>query len=326
MPIGLLSVSGFTPERVIDNSQISHWSDASEEWITRKTGIHERRYAGDDMAVSHLAANAARPLLPDDEARDKVALLIVATATPDQPQPATACFVQETLGLGLIPAFDVSAVCSGYLYGLVIAEALLSGRYRGSQALVIGADKFSAIMDRTDRRTVSLFGDGAGATLVGPVPDGYGIHGSALAADGKGAALVRVEAGGSRQPLTGQARDQGGHRFRMDGRGVTAWAERFVPQVVHQAAEQAGWGIDAIDRAVFHQGNVRLVQALGKTIGIPESKLAFTAPEFGNTAGAAVPLTLAEEHGKVPFQRGERILLASVGGGMTAGAVALTWY
>lgn len=326
MPTGILSVSGFAPERVIDNAQVGRWSGASEEWIARKTGIYERRYADDDTAVSDLAACAARPLLRDEAAREKIGLLIVATATPDQPQPATACFVQELLGLGTIPAFDVSAVCSGFLYSLVIAEALLSGRYAGAQALVVGADKFSALMDRSDRRTVSLFGDGAGAALVGPVPDGYGIHGSSLIADGQEAGLVRVEGGGSRQPLTARARAEDRHYFRMDGRGVVAWADHFVPKVVDQAMEQAGWGIDAIDRAVFHQGNTQLVRSLGESVGIPGSKLAFTAQEFGNTAGASIPLTLAEAHKKEPFRRGERILLVSVGGGMTAGAVTLTWY
>lgn len=326
MPTGILSVSGFAPARVIDNTQVSRWSDASEEWIARKTGVRERRYADDDTAVSDLAAGAARPLLGGAEAREKIALLIVATATPDQPQPATACFVQEALGLGTIPAFDVSAVCSGFLYSLVIAEAMLSGRYAGSRALVAGADKFSALMDRDDRRTVSLFGDGAGAVLLGPVPGGYGILGSSLIADGRGAGLVRVEAGGSRRPLTPRAREQGGHLFRMDGRGVVAWAGQFVPKVVHRTLEQAGWGIDAVDRAVFHQGNVRLVESLGESLGIPEGKLALTAPEFGNTAGAAIPLTLAKENERDPFRRGERVLLVAVGGGMTAGAVALTWY
>lgn len=326
MPTGILSVSGFTPERVIDNAQVARWSGASEEWITRKTGIYERRYADDDTAVSHLAARAARPLLRDEGTREKVGLLIVATATPDQPQPATACFVQALLGLGAVPAFDVSAVCSGFLYSLVIAEALLAGRYAGARALVIGADKFSAIMDPGDRRTVSLFGDGAGAALIGPVPDGYGIRGSSLIADGQEAGLVRVEAGGSRRPLTARAREGGGHHFRMDGRGVVAWADHFVPKAVDQALEQAGWEIDAVDRAVFHQGNARLVRSLGASVGLPESRLAFTAPEFGNTAGASIPLTLAQENQKEPFRRGERILLVAVGGGMTAGAVTLTWY
>ncbi|MFJ2060104.1 3-oxoacyl-ACP synthase III family protein [Streptomyces sp. NPDC087908] len=326
MGIGILSVGGYVPPTVVDNEQISEWAGTDPEWVAARTGISERHYAPAGMATSEMAAEAAAPLLEDESLRTRIGLLITATSTPDQPQPATAVMVQQRLDLPVLPAFDVNAVCSGFLYALATARAMLAQQDGGECALVVGADKYSTIMDRTDRKTVSLFGDGAGAVVLGPVPDGYGIHAVALLADGQSTSLVRVEAGGTRKPLTAQRVADGEHLFRMDGRAVRDWGLQFVPKAVDEALDHAGLTVGDIDRVVFHQGNTRLVEALGREMGIPQDKLALTAPEYGNTAAASIPLTLSHEHARKPFTRGERILLASVGGGMTAGAVVLTWY
>lgn len=326
MPLGVIALGDYVPDRVVANDEISRWADADPSWIAARTGIEERHYAEPELATSDLAVEAAKPLLDALDSPEEIGAVVVATSTPDQPQPATASFVQEKLDLDTVPAFDVNAVCSGFLYALTVAQGLLSTAASGTCALVIGADKYSTIMDRHDRKTVSLFGDGAGAVLLAPVPEGFGVHSSALLADGKASSYVRVEAGGSRVPLTPEARRQGRHLFRMDGRSVKDWGLQFVPKAVHQALGKAGWTVDDIDRAVFHQGNTRLVQALGEALGIESDRLALTAPVLGNTAAASIPLTLAHEHRRRPFQRGERILLASVGGGMTAAAVTLTWY
>ena len=251
--------------------------------------------------------------------------MVVATTTPDQPQPATAVFVQDKLGLQEVPAFDLNAVCSGFLYALDVADALLTAHPDWASVLVIGADKYSDIMDRGDRRTVSLFGDGAGAVLLGRVPEGHGVRGSALAADGRARDYVRVEAGGSRRPDR-EGADPAAHLFRMDGRAVRSWALQVVPKVVDRALHQAGLGVDDIDRVVFHQGNTRLVESLADALGIERGKVALSAPLLGNTAAASIPLTLHQEQARRPFQRGENILLAAVGGGMTAAASVLTWY
>ncbi|MEU6478139.1 ketoacyl-ACP synthase III [Streptomyces sp. NPDC047017] len=325
MPNGILCTAGYVPPKVVANEKIGAWTGASERWIEERTGILERRYAPDGMSTSDLAVGAAARLLEETPAAGEVDALVVATTTPDQPQPATAVFVQARLGLAGIPAFDVNAVCSGFLYGLDLADALLCAHRNWRSVLVIGSDTYSTIMDRADRRTVSLFGDGAGAALVGRVPDGYGIHATALIADGTTSDFVRVEGGGSRRPAT-TLDDPDELFFRMNGRAVKEWALQHVPKAVHQALDEAGLSVDDIDRAVFHQGNLRLVHALGDALGIDRGKLACTAQRYGNTAAASIPLTLSESHHNQPLTRGEHVLMASVGGGMTAGASVMTWY
>jgi 3-oxoacyl-(acyl-carrier-protein) synthase III len=325
VPNGILSVNGFVPDRIIDNHTIARWAQIPEDWIEERTGIRERRYADARTATSDLAAEAAAPLVADAGTRDAIGAMVVATTTPDQPQPATAVFVQEKLGLREVPAFDLNAVCSGFLYALSVADALLSAHPSWGNALVVAADKYSDIMDRSDRRTVSLFGDGAGAALIGPVPNGYGIRGIALLADGQAASYVRVPGGGSRHPVT-MAAGEDDYYFRMDGRAVREWALQYVPKTVDQALNDAGLELGQIDRVIFHQGNARLVATLADRLGIPESRVALTADLYGNTAAASIPLTLHNAHTASPIQRGENIMLASVGGGMTAGAAVLTWY
>ncbi|MEV5143587.1 ketoacyl-ACP synthase III [Streptomyces sp. NPDC052727] len=327
MAIGVISIGAHLPERVVSNREIAAWANTTEQWVAERTGVLERRYAADDEATSDLALPAARAALEaaGPEARDRLAALIVATCTPDHPQPSTAAVVQAGLGLPALPAFDVNAVCSGFLYALTVAKALLDGQ-PGQNALVVGADVFSRIMDRGDRRTVSLFGDGAGAVVLGPVPEGYGIHGSTLLANGELHDYVKVAAGGSRTPLDERARRAGEHLFRMDGRAVREYAMTTLHKVVGQALAECGAHIGDVDRFVFHQANTRLLESFAAEAGIDRDKVALTAPSLGNTAGASVPLTLHHTNRTRPLERGERVLLASIGGGMTAGATLMTWY
>ncbi|MGH3434660.1 MAG: 3-oxoacyl-ACP synthase III family protein, partial [Thermocrispum sp.] len=309
MAIGMIGLGGHVPERVVGNAEISRWTGAPEEWVAERTGIEQRRYAG-QAATSDLAAAAAeRALAAVPGAREQLSAIIVATCTPDRPQPSTGAVLQHKLGLKAIPAFDVNAVCSGFLYALTVAEGLLCGRLGGGQVLVVGADKFSAIMDRTDRRTVSLFGDGAGAAVVAAVPDGYGIAATTLVTDGDFHDYVYVEDG----------------VFRMDGRAVREYALTTLRKVVAQTLDDAGIGLHEVDRFVFHQANTRLIEAFADDIGVDRRRFALTAPSLGNTAAASLPLTLVATHRNDPLRRGERVLLAAVGGGMTAGASLLTW-
>lgn len=327
MAIGVISVGAHLPERVVSNREIAAWANVTEQWVAERTGILERRYAADDEAASDLALPAAREALQaaGPEARERLAALIVATCTPDHPQPSTAAVLQAGLGLPALPAFDVNAVCSGFLYGLTIAKSMLDGQ-PGQHALVVGADVFSRIMDRGDRKTVSLFGDGAGAVVLGPVPESYGIHASTLLANGELHDYVKVAAGGSRTPLDEQARAAGEHLFRMDGRAVREYAMTTLHKVVGETLAECGARIEDVDRFVFHQANTRLLESFASEAGIDPDKVALTAPSLGNTAAASVPLTLHHTHRDRPLERGERVLLASIGGGMTAAATLLTWY
>ncbi|MFI8200103.1 3-oxoacyl-ACP synthase III family protein [Streptomyces sp. NPDC085942] len=327
MAIGVISVGAHLPERIVDNREIAAWADVTEEWVAERTGILQRRYAAAGEATSDLALPAAREALDEagPEAGERLAALIVATCTPDHPQPSTAAIVQAGLGLPALPAFDVNAVCSGFLYALTVAKGLLDGQ-PGQYALVVGADLFSTLMDRGDRKTVSLFGDGAGAVVLGPVPEGYGIHGSTLLADGELHDYVKVEAGGTRTPLDERARAAGEHLFRMDGRAVREYAMTTLHKVVGQTLAECGARIEDVDRFVFHQANTRLLESFAAEAGIDPAKVALTAPTLGNTAAASVPLTLHHTHQDRPLERGERVLLASIGGGMTAAAALMTWY
>ncbi|MGW6466985.1 3-oxoacyl-ACP synthase III family protein [Streptomyces rubiginosohelvolus] len=327
MAIGVISVGAHLPERIVDNREIAAWAGVTEEWVAERTGILQRRYAAVGEATSDLALPAARAALDEagPEAGERLAALIVATCTPDHPQPSTAAIVQAGLGLPALPAFDVNAVCSGFLYALTVARALLDGQ-PGQYALVVGADLFSTLMDRGDRKTVSLFGDGAGAVVLGTVPEGYGIHGATLLANGELHDYVKVEAGGTRTPLDERARAAGEHLFRMDGRAVREYAMTTLHKVVGQTLADCGARIEDVDRFVFHQANTRLLESFAAEAGIDPAKVALTAPSLGNTAAASVPLTLHHTHHDRPLERGERVLLASIGGGMTAAATLMTWY
>ncbi|MFF4853502.1 3-oxoacyl-ACP synthase III family protein [Streptomyces rubiginosohelvolus] len=327
MAIGVISVGAHLPERIVDNREIAAWAGVTEEWVAERTGILQRRYAAAGEATSDLALPAARAALDEagPEAGERLAALIVATCTPDHPQPSTAAIVQAGLGLPALPAFDVNAVCSGFLYALTVARALLDGQ-PGQYALVVGADLFSTLMDRCDRKTVSLFGDGAGAVVLGTVPEGYGIHGATLLANGELHDYVKVEAGGTRTPLDERARAAGEHLFRMDGRAVREYAMTTLHKVVGQTLADCGARIEDVDRFVFHQANTRLLESFAAEAGIDPAKVALTAPSLGNTAAASVPLTLHHTHHDRPLERGERVLLASIGGGMTAAATLMTWY
>lgn len=330
MRLGFLGLGGHVPPVVVDNGQIADWTGVEKSWVVERTGILERRYREPGTATSDLALHAAREaltVLPG--AQDRLGLIIVATSTPDQPQPSTGAILQNKLGLTNVPAFDVNAVCSGFIYALAVADSMLSARMSGQGgdcALVVGADIYSSLMNRTDRRTVGLFGDGAGAVLLGPVPDEYGVLGWRLATHGEHRDLVEVQAGGTRTPLDARARDAGEHLFRMQGRAVREYALRVLPKVISEAIDSVGLRLEEVDRLILHQANTRLVETCCRELGIDPARVPLTAPLFGNTAAASVPLTLRAAHERRPFQRGERLVLAGVGGGMTAGAVVARWY
>lgn len=328
MAIGILRLGAFLPPDIIDNELVAGWSASSPQWIEERTGILTRRYAPQGMATSDLAAAAARDLLGADRtAWPHVGGVIVATSTGDRPQPSTAATLQHKLELpGNVPAFDVNAVCCGFLYGLVIADGLLRHRAPDSSVLVVAADMYSRIMNRADRKTVSLFGDGAGGTLVGRVPDGFGLHASRLVCDGDLWELVQVPGGGTARPLDASALESGEHLFEMDGRAVRDYVLTMLPKLIDEVLTEAGLTLDDIDRIVFHQANTRLLELITQELGLDPARVPLTAPQYGNTGAASIPVTLHDSHRSQPLRRGERLLLAGVGGGMTAGAAVLTWY
>jgi len=288
--------------------------ETSDEWIVSRTGIRQRYLADDEQTTTALGAGAARAALAAAGCEaESVDLIVLATSTPDQIFPSTACLVQDALGAGGAAAFDVQAVCSGFVYGLAIADAMIrTGGYR--RALVIGAETFSRILDWNDRTTCVLFGDGAGAVVV-EASDAPGILAARLRADGSQARILctagRVAQGGV----------QGDPFLRMDGQAVFKLAVNVLDASAREALADAHLDVDQVDWVIPHQANVRILSATARKLGLPESKVVVTVDQHGNTSAASVPLALdlALRDGRV--RPGQHVLLQGVGGGFTWGSV-----
>jgi 3-oxoacyl-[acyl-carrier-protein] synthase-3 len=324
---GILGTGSYLPEEVVPNGEVARLAGVTEEWILRKTGIHRRHRAAAHEATSDLAVEAARAAL--DSAgitADQLGWVVVATSTPDHPQPATACLVQHRIGAVRAAAFDLNASCSGFVFALVSAAALVAGRSgTPGYALVVGADVYSRIVDPTERRTAVLFGDGAGAVVLGPASPGRGIVASDLTSHGGQSDLIRIEAGGSRRPASEKTVADGLHTFRMDGRGVRDFVTTEVPLAVRRLLEANEVDPADVDHLIPHQANGALLTAALPLLGLPRVRLHLTVAERGNTGAASIPLTLDDCRRKGCFRDGDVLLLAGFGGGMSVGTVLLRW-
>jgi 3-oxoacyl-[acyl-carrier-protein] synthase-3 len=307
------------PERCVDNATLSaelaaQGIDTSDDWIVGRTGIRQRYIAAPDVGSSVLGAQAARAAIAAAglQAQD-IDLIIVATSTPDFIFPSTACLVQKELGIVGCPAFDVQAVCSGFVYGLTVADAMIrSGA--AQRALVIGAEVFSRILDWTDRGTCVLFGDGAGAVVLSASAT-PGILAARLHADGRHESILRTAGSISRGQVIG-------HPFlTMDGQAVFKLAVSCLDEVARETVAAAGLTVDDIDWLIPHQANVRILQATGRKLGLPSERVVVTVDQHANTSAASVPLALdtAVRDGRV--KAGQRVMLQGVGGGFTWGSV-----
>ncbi|NBH05123.1 ketoacyl-ACP synthase III [Amycolatopsis sp. SID8362] len=321
--IGIIGTGSYLPDRVVTNAEISPAAGVDAAWIERKTGIRERRHAAPGQATSNLAAIAAdRALLAAGLSPDDVDHVVVATSTPDCPQPATASLVQHLIGARSASAVDVNAVCSGFVYALAMAQGLVRD---GGHALVIGADIYSRILDVRDRKTAILFGDGAGAVVLGPVPAGGGVIGTRLRGHGDAHRLIGVRAGGSRVPASVRSVLDGEHFFRMDGRGVREFVAGHVPDAIARTLGESGLPAAAVDHFVPHQANGVLLRELGETLDLPNATLHLTVDRYANTGAASVPITLDAAHRAGALNVGDVVLLAGFGGGMNLGVGLCRW-
>lgn len=315
-------VGGALPERVVTNADLAAIVDTSDEWIVGRTGIRQRHIAADDEFTSHLAARAARVALADAglTAAD-IDLVVVATATPDQTFPATAVVVQDMLGITRGAAFDIAAACSGFVYALAMVDAMIvCGSAR--RALVIGAETFSRILDWEDRTTCVLFGDGAGAVVLEATEgtdtsDGRGVIAHALRSDGAHRDKLFVDGGPSTTKTAGV--------IKMRGQEVFRFAIQATVDVVEEVLAKAGVGAEEIAWFVPHQANQRIIDASAKKLGIAPEKVVLTVAEHGNTSAASIPLALAVAAADGRLQKGDLVLLESLGGGFTWGAILLRW-
>ena len=322
-PCGL----GFhVPERVLTNHDLESMVDTSDEWIVSHTGIRERHIASDDEACSDLAAEAARKALEGSgiDPRD-IGLLVVATVTPDRVFPATAAYVQQRLGLPQsICCFDLVSGCTGFIYALAAGSAFISsGMYE--HALVIGADLLSKMTNWEDRATCVLFGDGAGAAVLGPAEPGDGILSHAMSNDGSAAELLFIPAGGSRQPITPEALARGEQYIHMLGHDVFKLAVRGIPEVALEALERAHMVPEDVDLLVMHQANQRIIDAAARRFGLPPDRVVSNLDRYGNTSAASIPIALAEAEEDGRLQPGDIVLMVGFGAGFSLGACVVRW-
>ncbi|WP_407552231.1 ketoacyl-ACP synthase III [Streptomyces sp. Pv4-95] len=323
--IGILGTGSYVPERHVSNAEVAERVGISEEWIERKTQITGRRYAAPHEATSDLGLHAANAALKRSGiAAGQIDYLIVSTSTPDSPQPPTAYHVQRGLGADAAACFDINVVCSGFVYGLKLARSLVAC-HPGSHALVVAADVYSRILDFSDRRTAVLLGDGAGAAVVGEVPEGRGFVDFELGSRGDAHELIRVEAGGSRIPTSPETIAEGGHYFRMEGRGVRDFVMENFPPFVDRLCARTGIPREAVQHFVPHQPNGVLLTELVEHAGLSHAFTHRTLERYGNVGGASCAVTLDEANKSGHLEDGDLVLIGSFGGGMSIGAGLLRW-
>lgn len=313
------------PSRVVTNDDLAAYLKTSDEWIRTRTGIHERRVIDPGSATGDLAFAAGQGALKSAGQAD-VDLVILATTTPDHRCPGTAPDVARRLGLTGVPAWDLSAVCSGFVYGLACASSFIrSGA--AQRVLLIGADTYSTLTDPTDRSTRAIFGDGAGAVVVragAPAEKGV-LKTVALGSDGSLKDMILVEAGGSRTPIDANAAPSANRYFSMQGKSVFRHAVDRMVEAAERARDQAGWSTVDVDCLVAHQANSRIIHAVAERLNIPVERCAINIEHVGNTAAASIPLAMAHAASTAQLRPGDRVLLTAFGGGATWGAAALTW-
>jgi 3-oxoacyl-[acyl-carrier-protein] synthase-3 len=326
--IGIVGTGSYLPETVVSNEEIAAGAGVTADWIRTKTGITQRHRAADQEATSDLAAEAARRALRQAGIRpEQLAFVVVATSTPDHPQPATASLVQNLIGAHRAAAFDLNAVCSGFVYALAVGTQMLKAGVDQQRpyGLVIGADIYSRILDYADRKTAILFGDGAGAVVLGPVPAGLGVVETALVGRGDQHELIGVSAGGSRNPASARTVAEGEHFFRMDGRGVRDFVQEVLPESVSGLLARAGLSAEKVKHFVPHQANGVMLGQVWPQLGLPNAQMHLMVDQHANTGAASVGITLDAIHRNGELHRGDLVLLAGFGGGMNVGAALLRW-
>jgi len=322
----IAGIGSYVPSRVVTNADLMKIVDTSDEWIIKRTGIKERRYAADDQACSDLAYFAATSALEMAEMEpSELDCIIIGTVTGDHPFPSTACILQEKLGAKGAMAFDVSAGCTGFMLGLSIGSNMIkTGQFK--KVLVVGGEVLSRVTDFEDRGTCVLFGDGAGAVvLTAPDDSGSGILSTHLESDGSYADMLNIPAGGSRKPPTLETIKNRKHYLYMEGQITFKMAIRTMTKIGNLALEQNGLTIEDIDYVVPHQANWRIIEGLAKKLGAPIDKVISEIHKYGNTSGASIPIALDEAVRSGKVKKGDLLLLTAFGAGYTWGSSIVRW-
>jgi 3-oxoacyl-[acyl-carrier-protein] synthase-3 len=323
--VGILGIGTYVPEKVMTNKDLELIVDTSDEWIFDRTGIRERRIAEEGTATSDLATRAAQNALTNaGVSADEIDLIIVATATPDMFFPSVACLLQDNLKASRAAAFDLAAGCSGFVYGVVVGTQFIkTGLYK--KVLVVGAETLSRILDWTDRNTCVLFGDGAGAVVLGETSDGCGVLGVHLGADGSGGDLLKLPAGGSKHPASAETVNNRQHFVHMNGNEVFKFATKVMGEAAMQALEDAGLTAADIDCLIPHQANIRIIQSAAKRLKMPADKVIVNVDRYGNTSAASIPIALEEAVATERVKNGDIIVLVGFGAGLTWASCVIKW-
>ncbi len=320
----ITAIGAYVPDYILTNAELEKMVDTNDEWIRSRTGIEERRILkGEGKATSDMVVPAVKQLCEKRGITpDEIDCMIVATVTPDMVFPSTANIACDKLGAKNAWGFDLSAACSGFLYALTTGAALIeSGRYR--RVVVVGADKMSSIIDYTDRTTCILFGDGAGAVLLEPNIEGYGVLDSILKSDGSGAKFLNMKAGGSLRPATLETVQNREHFAYQEGQSVFKFAVVGMADVSFELMNRNNMGADDIAWLVPHQANKRIIDATARRMGLDDSKVMLNIQKYGNTTAATIPLCLWDYRKRI--NKGDNIVLAAFGGGFTWGATLVKW-
>lgn len=323
--VGIVGVGSYLPPTILTNGDLERLVETSDTWIASRTGIRERRIASSEQATSDLACHAARPALAAAGVfPEEIDLIVVATVTPDMPFPSTACLVQAKLGATKAAAFDIEAACSGFVYALEIAARFIAS-HSCETALVIGAEKMSSVVDWTDRNTCVLFGDGAGAAVLRPRPDGGGLLATCLGSDGGKASMLELPGGGSRRPTTAETVAQRLHYLRMDGRETFKSAVNAMVAAAQEALRKCAVAIEDLRCIIPHQANHRIIDAVAERLGARPDQMFVNVARCGNTSAASVGIALEEASRTRRINRGDLVLLVVVGAGLTWGAAVIEW-
>ena len=322
---GIIGIGCYLPEKKLTNQDLEKMVDTSDAWITERTGIKTRHIAAPDQATSDLAYEAAvRALADADTKPEELDLIIVATESPDYKYPSTACLLQARLGAKNAAAFDLSAGCSGFVYGLGIgSQSIVSGLYK--KILLVGAETLSRITDWTDRNTCVLFGDGAGAAVRGRVEEGYGVLSLDLGADGSGGSHLIQPAGGSRKPTTHETVDAHEHLIHMDGQDVFKFAARRMPYACRKVLQKAGMTIDDVALLVPHQANLRIIDNAIDRLKIDRDRVWINIDKHGNMSAACVPVCLTEAQEAGRLKKGDNVIMVAFGAGLTWAGALVKW-
>lgn len=322
----IIGTGSYAPEQVITNKDLEKFVDTSDEWITERTGIKERRKAAPGETTSDMAVAAARKALEMAGTRpEQVDLIVVGTITPDMPMPSCAAFVQAKLGAVNAFAFDVAAACAGSIYALSVAEQFIrTGKVK--RALVIGADLFTQLVNWGDRNTCVLFGDGAGAMLLAPSEEPErGILSTHLRMDGSLAEILAIPGGGSKEPLTEENLRAQRNKVVMNGREVFKCAVRALSDITQEALSANGLTVSQVDHVIVHQANSRILESVMQRLEVPLEKCWINLDKYGNTSAASLPISLDEALRSGRIKRGDLVAMMAIGAGMTWGAAMVRW-